>query len=181
MSNIYLISDTHFGHQGICNFLRNDGKTKLRPWDNYRDMDEALIENWNKIVKPFDKVYHFGDFALKKATNLNVAAKLNGTKFLILGNHDDFNIKSYVNFFDNIMGTKKFDCFTFSHYPVHYKCISGIGNMHGHIHEKQMLLENGDIDKRYLNLSVECINYTPISYEEAKKTFQERLITQGVK
>ncbi len=34
MPAVFLVSDTHFGHTGVCRFTRNDGVTKLRPWDN---------------------------------------------------------------------------------------------------------------------------------------------------
>lgn len=33
MPSVWLVSDTHFGHAGVCRFLREDG-TKLRPWDD---------------------------------------------------------------------------------------------------------------------------------------------------
>jgi len=33
MSNTFIISDTHFGHAGVCRFLCEDG-SKLRPWDD---------------------------------------------------------------------------------------------------------------------------------------------------
>jgi len=55
MHNAFLIADCHFSHEGVCKFLRDDG-TKLRPWDNAAEMDEAMIENWNKVVRPVDKV-----------------------------------------------------------------------------------------------------------------------------
>ena len=34
MPSVFLVSDTHFSHAGVCRFTRNDGVTKLRPWDN---------------------------------------------------------------------------------------------------------------------------------------------------
>ena len=40
-----LVSDTHFGHTGVCKFTRNDGVTKLRPWD---DPDEKPnLDDWH--------------------------------------------------------------------------------------------------------------------------------------
>jgi len=61
MPSVFLVSDTHFGHAGVCRFTRNDGVTKLRPWDNAEEMDEAMVAAWNERVKPNDKVYHLGD------------------------------------------------------------------------------------------------------------------------
>lgn len=31
MPSVFLVSDTHFGHKGVCHFTRKDGVTKLRP------------------------------------------------------------------------------------------------------------------------------------------------------
>ena len=58
MPSVFLVSDTHFGHAGVCRFTRNDGVTKLRPWDDVAEMDEAMIQAWNDRVKPNDKVSH---------------------------------------------------------------------------------------------------------------------------
>ena len=65
MANIFIISDTHFGHLGMCKFLRKDG-SKVRPFDDINVMDECMVENWNKTVKPKDKIYHLGDVVINK-------------------------------------------------------------------------------------------------------------------
>ena len=80
MPNVFVTSDTHFGHANILTFLKSDG-TKLRPWDAVEEMDAALIKNWNDVVKPHDKIYHLGDIAINKKS-LDVLAQLNGDKFL---------------------------------------------------------------------------------------------------
>jgi calcineurin-like phosphoesterase family protein len=66
MPAVFLVSDTHFGHAGVCRFMRNDGCTKFRPWDNADEMDEAMIEAWNERVRPNDKVYHLGDVVINR-------------------------------------------------------------------------------------------------------------------
>ncbi len=58
----WITSDHHFGHQGMCEFSNHDG-TKTRPWTDHKDADRIMIEKWNDIVKPDDKVYHLGDVA----------------------------------------------------------------------------------------------------------------------
>ena len=55
MTRTWVTADPHFGHAGVCKFLRDDG-TKLRPWDNPDEMDEALVENWNRVVGDKDRV-----------------------------------------------------------------------------------------------------------------------------
>jgi calcineurin-like phosphoesterase family protein len=64
--NIFLTSDHHFGHERMCSFLRPNGK-KVRPWSCAAEMDEALIERWNAVVKPGDKVYHLGDVVIPRS------------------------------------------------------------------------------------------------------------------
>ena len=44
MPGVFLVSDQHFGHAGVCRFLRNDGVTKLRPWTDPAEMDEHLVK-----------------------------------------------------------------------------------------------------------------------------------------
>ena len=48
MPSVFLVSDTHFGHAGVCRFTRTDGVTKLRPWDNADEMDEFMVKAWNE-------------------------------------------------------------------------------------------------------------------------------------
>lgn len=79
---VYFTSDTHFGHKNVIGYCS-------RPWKTVEEMDEALIENWNSVVKPHDCVYHLGDFAFAKRPRIKeIVAQLNGHKVLILGNHD---------------------------------------------------------------------------------------------
>ena len=76
MANIFFISDTHFGHEGMCQFLREDG-TKVRPFMTCNECDDVMIQNWNKTVRPNDKVYHLGDVAIKRQY-ISTVEKLNG-------------------------------------------------------------------------------------------------------
>lgn len=79
---IHFTSDTHWGHTNIIKYSN-------RPFDSVEDMNEALIANWNAVVKYDDTVYHLGDFAFLPYDNLKrTARRLNGTKHFIYGNHD---------------------------------------------------------------------------------------------
>jgi calcineurin-like phosphoesterase family protein len=105
MSDIWVISDTHFNHAGILNFTDCDGKaTRGDRFTDVTDMDEQMIANWNSVVKPGDKVYHLGDvlFGMDKPAWLDANFnRLNGKKRLVVGNHD--NIKLLGNYFSEVM------------------------------------------------------------------------------
>lgn len=174
--NTFLVSDLHLGHIGVTRFLNNDG-TKMRPWDNTEEMDEALIKNWNSVVRPQDTVYNLGDVVINRRA-LPTLARLNGIKVLIKGNHDVFRLEEYTPYFKDIRGSGTLDDYLLTHIPVHPMNIGRWkGNIHGHLHNSQVMLDCGEdwsgdnvyvVDKRYTCVSVEQINYTPIAYEDLK-------------
>ena len=57
-----------------------------------------------------------------------------------------------------------------THIPVHPESLARWGlNVHGHLHANRVNLPLAQIpDRRYFNVSMEQINYTPISLEEVK-------------
>jgi calcineurin-like phosphoesterase family protein len=172
MANVFLVSDTHFGHAGVCRFLRDDG-TKLRPWDDPDEMDEAMIERWNAVVRPNDKVYHLGDVVINRKA-LKTLHRLNGDKVLIKGNHDIFRLEEYTEHFRDIRGYHVLNGMIMSHIPVHEESIARFGvNIHGHLHSNRVM-KNGVIDPRYFNVSVEQIDFTPISLEDLKLRVKEQ-------
>jgi calcineurin-like phosphoesterase family protein len=177
--NVFIVSDTHFGHANICKF--NSNGVKLRPWDNIEEHDEALVSNWNAVVKPTDKVYHLGDVAIKKKS-LAILSRLNGDKILIRGNHDIFDLKDYAEHFRDIRSLHLLNGCVFSHAPIHTSCLERFGcNIHGHTHGNHVRrvadiggLEN---DPSYLNVCVEHTGFSPISLDEVFS----RVLKQGGK
>ena len=171
MSNIFLISDTHFGHIGVTQFLNRDG-SKLRPWTDIESMDEAMITNWNSVVNPKDKVYHLGDVVINRK-HLKTLSRLNGEKVLVKGNHDIFRIDEYLMYFKDVRGYHVLDRFLMSHIPIHPAELGRFsGNIHGHLHSKVVEHQDGSADNRYACVCVEQINYTPITFEEVKEKFK---------
>lgn len=164
----FLVSDTHFGHKNILNFLNKDG-SKLRPFETLDEMHEVMIERWNSVVRPKDRIYHLGDVAIPRR-GLQVLSKLNGRKILIKGNHDIFKLKDYTEFFDDIRAYWSLDGFILSHIPLHEQSvIRWKANIHGHLHSNIVNELWTELpDKRYINVSVEQINYTPIDFEEIR-------------
>jgi calcineurin-like phosphoesterase family protein len=185
MSNTFIISDTHFSHQGSVKFLTHSGE-KMRPWDNIEEMDEALVENWNKVVRPKDKVIHLGDVVINRRA-LPICGRLNGTKILVKGNHDVFRLEEYTPYFKDILGCKQFDDYILSHIPVHENQLYRFkGNVHGHMHNECVMractweddgghtFDYNEEDERYFCASVERIDYTPIAWEDVKKIMENK-------
>jgi len=59
-----------------------------RPFFTTDQCDLEMIKRWNALVKPEDTVYHIGDVALHLAPIKRILHQLNGTKILVVGNHD---------------------------------------------------------------------------------------------
>lgn len=164
-TRVFLVSDTHFGHHGVCKFLREDGQ-KLRPWNHPDEMDEAMIDYWNETVSPNDKVYHLGDYVINRRS-MGVASKLNGKKCLIKGNHDIFRLSEYAEHFYDIRAYHVLNNMILSHVPVHESQLERFGvNVHGHLHSNRVKNSFGNIDNRYQCVCVEHTNFRPILLEE---------------
>lgn len=85
---IHFISDTHFGHKNIIQYSN-------RPFASVEEMNEGMIEAWNDKVQPDDTIYHLGDFAFMPYEEFRkLIRRLNGKKYLILGNHDKMIIQN---------------------------------------------------------------------------------------
>ena len=173
MTKTFLIADTHFGHVGVTKFLRNDG-TKLRPWDSVEEMDEAMVDNWNKVVGQKDVVWHLGDVVINRKA-LTTLGRLNGRKKLVKGNHDIFKAKDYLEYFEDIQAFHKLDEYALTHIPVHVDSVGrwAKGNIHGHLHSNRVMkrkwgIGKPKIDERYICVSVEHIDYTPIDFEKIR-------------
>lgn len=169
MAKTFLISDTHFGHSNILTFKRANG-SPLREFSSVQEMDETMIDNWNRVVSNSDKVYHLGDLTFSNRNLQEIMPRLNGTKVLIKGNHDNLKLSQYMQFFKDVRAYHILDKMLLSHIPVYIDSMERWGvNLHGHLHS------NVIPDKRYINLSVEQINYTPIDFEEIRERVRNEI------
>jgi calcineurin-like phosphoesterase family protein len=171
MPSVFLVSDTHFGHAGVCKFTRNDGVTKLRPWDNSEEMDEAMVKMWNETVKPTDKVYHLGDVVINRKS-MSILRRLNGDKVLIRGNHDIFRDTDYREHFRELRAYHVMNGMILSHIPIHSESLGRFGvNIHGHTHANRVMMD-GKIDTRYHCVCVEQTDFRPILFEDVIKRIE---------
>lgn len=170
MTDIWFTSDTHFGHKNAIKFCN-------RPFDSVEQMDEALIAFWNARVKPNDTVWHLGDFGFYKTYDeLNaVFSRLNGNKYLIVGNHDYGNTKRL--FWEKVSPIEELkfgkQTLVLFHYPMTawHRSYHGSHHLYGHVHGGLVGTD------QCLDVGVDCWNYAPINYEEIKgrlKTLPKR-------
>lgn len=158
---IRFISDIHLGHKNLAQ--------NLRKFQDEFYHDEFIIEQWNKVVRsPKDITYILGDVTMEKIDSYPLLNRLRGIKHVVGGNHDlKQHSRELLKYVDSISGMIDYKGFVLTHCPVHHTIVQEKrGNIHGHLHSRHIYLPNGEIDNKYLNVSAECINYTPITLEE---------------
>lgn len=158
MRNIFATTDSHYGHANIIKYCN-------RPFSNVEEMNEAMIENWNKVVGDSDIVYHLGDVYFGKNTS-NFMNRLKGRKRLVLGNHDEGKDPVLLGMFEKVMAWRMFPEFglLLTHVPVHESSLEMkvSHNVHGHTHNFKIA------DDRYINVCVENTDYTPVNLESLR-------------
>lgn len=174
MVNRFVTSDTHFGHENSWKLFKKADGTPLRPFSSTEEMDQAMVDRWNKIVGPKDKVYHLGDVVISRK-NLKILSQLNGQLRLIGGNHDIFSTNDYMKYFKRISGAYVLEVgnarFVLTHIPIHPTSQPrwAGGNIHGHLHDKRVLGKSNLPDENYICVSVERTDFTPVPVEEIEK------------
>jgi calcineurin-like phosphoesterase family protein len=159
MSTVYFISDTHFGHRNICKYRTE--------FNSAEEHDEFVFDNIMSTGSKRDTLWMLGDLffteeSIKKFDEIN--NKFNCVN-VIFGNHCTEGkgkiISKYIANNCNRFGSMfKYKGFWLTHAPIHANELRGKYNIHGHTHHH--IID----DHRYINVSVENINYKPISYNE---------------
>lgn len=134
--NIFFTSDHHFGHRGIIDYAG-------RPFDSVEEMDEAMIEAWNRVVGSNDIVFYLGDFSFRRGPDTDeILYRLNGRIRFILGNHDKgFSARGTARFewikpYYELKWDKKKPRMVLFHFPIDVwnKAHYGAIHLHGHSH-----------------------------------------------
>ena len=117
--------------------------TRARFRNNVAYMNEAMIREWNELVKPEDTSYLLGDIAFLPAIKaVEYLNRMNGRKILIAGNHDRklLNDSNFRKCFDEIHNyleiTYNGTFIVMCHYPFSEwnSMHRGSINLHGHLH-----------------------------------------------
>ena len=160
---IYVISDTHFNHKNIIQY-------ENRPFADTSEMNDALIKNWNSVIKPEDTVIHLGDIGLGNESSLkSIIPNLNGHKILIKGNHDSKSKNFYLECgFEEVVNNKLEVTdglrVYFSHRP---ESRPGDGSkydvhLYGHVHSKGKDDNFPTISQNGACMCVERWDYKPV-------------------
>lgn len=144
---ILYIADPHFFHNRLC------AEMDRRGFADYVEMNDYMVQQWNAKVTRKDEVYILGDFSIAKAkATEGILQKLNGKKYLIIGNHDMFlsdrqfntSLFRWIKPYEEIRDNGRL--VILSHYPMF--CYPGqyrkdqAGNpltymLYGHVHDSQ--------------------------------------------
>ena len=176
--NLFFTSDYHIYHENILKL------GKGRPFSSTEEMHAAIADRHNAVVRPGDKVYNLGDFALKCTWEQAYAfrQRLVGDQHFLFGNHDHVAWDMIQN---------KPDCFTWAkgdpdsggmytlklkgygldipkitlcHYAMRTfpSSFHPSWNLYGHSHG--MLPEMAQW--LAFDVGVDCWDYTPVSIEQ---------------
>ena len=164
MSRLLLTSDLHLGHKNICKY-----RTGFKDAQHHH---ETVFENLASSVSKRDTIYFLGDIAFDPYWLPLIKGIRAQHKKLIVGNHctEHIPMSELVKCFDSVDSLLSKRNFWFSHAPIHPQEIRRrVANIHGHLHGNIVLDQNGEPDKRYINVCLEHTDYKPISFEEVIK------------
>ena len=158
---IFYIADTHFGDERIMKLAR-------RPYNSVEQMNNDIINKWNKVVSCEDTVYIIGDFAFDKES-AKLVNKLNGKKHLILGNHDKYidgeMAKGFLSVNQILTIEDEGRSVCLCHYPLmsYENSIYGGFHIFGHIHnnENDIAYTLQRHIKNIFNASSDMIGFAP--------------------
>jgi calcineurin-like phosphoesterase family protein len=155
MGDRWFTSDLHLGHENIIKYCN-------RPFKSVDEMDNVLIDNWNKVVKEFDTVYCLGDFCMKNRQKY--LERLNGYTYFLKGSHDKDIAQPYMIAINSRLEDEYGNDRTIvlCHYAMRSWPLSHYASWHlfGHSHGK---LESYGLS---FDVGVDCWNFYPVSLEQ---------------
>lgn len=160
MSELWFTADQHFWHENILDYCD-------RPFKSINQMNEALIELHNKVVKPNDVVWMLGDYTLAGGNHFEsvqrLTRRLNGQKHLVLGNHDKFKPFTYVGMgFHTVHTVEHLEVLDI--YLVHDPAVANVLRdklwLTGHVHK---LFKHA---RNVINVGVDQWGFMPVHIDE---------------
>lgn len=181
---VWFTSDLHFWHKNICKYCN-------RPFETIEDMNQALVNNWNAVVKEDDTVFVLGDMGFCGYDKLEpLMSQLNGKKYLVQGNHDSDKIvfrlyeadiiEEYYKMVEvTIVGDE--ECpdqqLTLCHFPMidWPNKEKGSWMVHGHQHQ---LPETPSCSVMHWDVGVDKNELKPVSFEQLKIKITQQYVNR---
>ena len=168
----WFTADTHFGHANVIRYCD-------RPYNSLSEMDNALVANWNQVIRPNNVVYHLGDFTLRGQKQANAYfSRLNGRISVVPGGHDkrwaskkEYRSKSghpvvilppLITIKLQIPRLSQSQIIVLCHYAMRVWDRSHYGSWHLYGHSHCNLPKH----LKSLDVGVDCWNYFPVSLEQ---------------
>lgn len=181
---IFFTADLHISHSAVIRYSN-------RPFSTTQDMDRALIDNWNSVIRSNDDhIYFIGDLSFTSpGRTLAILNQLNGTKYWIFGNHDK-KLRNKAELLSHFVWAKDlatikvpdedanggkgdgFQRIVMCHYPMltweksHYLSWS----LHGHSHNSLPY----DRHSLRMDVGVDGNDYKPVSYQQVKEYMSKK-------
>jgi len=165
--NIWLTTDTHFGHENIISFCN-------RP----KNFEQLILRRMKSTITKNDILIHLGDIAWRdeKLWNETLTSIPSKRKWLVRGNHDKRSISWYLERGWDFVGDQiTLDIYgkkvVLSHIPVvdngyDINIHGHFHNIHSHFHEPELVAIRND--KQYLIILEH--HYMPISLKSIIKS-----------
>ncbi len=159
---IFFTSDQHFGDDRIRRY-------ENRPFESVQAMDESLVSAWNNTVAADDRVFVLGDFALYDEEHIaGLCARLNGTKYLIKGNHDVlandvYRRCGFAEVYDYPILFEQF--WLLSHEPLYINSNMPYANIFGHVHGSPAYVT---ASRQSFCVCVERTGYAPVPFDAVR-------------
>jgi calcineurin-like phosphoesterase family protein len=160
-SKIFLISDLHLDHANIIKYCN-------RPFRSVSEMNDFIVNTWNKTVGKNDIVYFLGDMAYGRGSRKTRfwLEKLNGNIVFIKGSHDK---SRHIKFYDRLVLNCRGHRFLLIHNPRDAPGDWGDWIIHGHTHNNSPEYPLVSKKNRTINVSAELLDYKPIQIEDLLK------------
>lgn len=134
-----------------------------------KEHDEFVFDSVMSVANKRNKLFMLGDCFFEQDGYFYVKRMLRDFQSVewILGNHDTdrqglwWNVK-YLADVIPIHSVKKYKEFWLTHVPIHPDELRGKYNIHAHCHDYTIA------DKRYIGVSLEQINYKPVSLDKIR-------------
>jgi calcineurin-like phosphoesterase family protein len=173
---IYFSSDHHFNHRNIIKYSN-------RPFSCVEEMNEIMLERWNKTIKPSDTVYYLGDLSFGDFNYTEKLIKsLNGTIFYLFGNHDrlikkEWKLKSLFKWTGDYLElsyNKEFIVMSHYCFEIWNRHHHGSYHCYGHSHGNYKDASG----RKRIDVGVDCWNFYPVSFEQLKEEMDKKIINK---